>query len=29
MGGMDWTHLAHNRDKWRAAVNMITNLLGP
>jgi hypothetical protein len=24
--GMDWIHLAQDRDKWQALVNMIMNL---
>jgi hypothetical protein len=28
-GGMDWIELAHNRDRWRALVNAIMNLLVP
>jgi hypothetical protein len=28
-GGMDWIDLAHERDKWRALVNMGMNLLVP
>jgi hypothetical protein len=24
--GMDWMHLAEDRDKWRAVVNILTNL---
>jgi hypothetical protein len=24
-GGMDWIHLTHNRDKWRALVNTVMN----
>jgi hypothetical protein len=24
--GMDWIHLAHNTDQWRALVNMVMNL---
>jgi hypothetical protein len=23
---MDWTDMAHNRDQWRALVNMVMNL---
>jgi hypothetical protein len=26
-GGMDWIDLAEDRDKWRALVNTIMNLL--
>jgi hypothetical protein len=29
MGGMDWIHLAQDRDQWRALVNMIMNLCVP
>jgi hypothetical protein len=28
-GGMDWIHLAQNRDQWRALVNTAMNLLVP
>jgi hypothetical protein len=24
--GMDWIDLAHDRDQWRALVNMVMNL---
>jgi hypothetical protein len=27
--GVDWIHLAHDRDRWRALVNTIMNLLVP
>jgi hypothetical protein len=28
-GGMDWIDLAHDRDQWRALVNMVMNLWVP
>jgi hypothetical protein len=28
-GGMDWTRLVHDRDRWRALVNAVMNLLIP
>jgi hypothetical protein len=27
--GMDWIHLAQDRDQWRALVNTVMNLLVP
>jgi hypothetical protein len=27
--GVDWIHLAQDRDLWRALVNTITNLVVP
>jgi hypothetical protein len=27
--GMDWIDLAHDRDRWRALVNAVTNLQVP
>jgi hypothetical protein len=27
--GMDWIDLAHDRDQWRALVNMVMNLRIP
>jgi hypothetical protein len=27
--GMDWIHLAQNRDQWGALVNTVTNLRVP
>jgi hypothetical protein len=28
-GGMEWIHLAQDRDQWRALVNTVMNLLIP
>jgi hypothetical protein len=28
-GDVDWIHLAQNRDRWRALVNMVMNLWVP
>jgi hypothetical protein len=29
MGGMDWIHLAQDKDQWRAPVNTVNNLCAP
>jgi hypothetical protein len=28
-GGVDWIHLAQNRDRWKALVNMVMNFRVP
>jgi hypothetical protein len=28
-GGMDWNDLVHDRDQWRALVNMVMHLWVP
>jgi hypothetical protein len=28
-GGMDWIHLAQDRDQWQALVNIVMNLQVP
>jgi hypothetical protein len=28
-GGMDWTHVAQDRDRWRALVSTVMNLSVP
>jgi hypothetical protein len=27
--GVDWIHLTHDRDQWRAFLNTVTNLRVP
>ena len=29
MGGMDWIEVAHDKDRWRAVVNVVMNLWVP
>jgi hypothetical protein len=29
MGGMDWIDMAGDRERWRAVVNAVMNLLVP
>jgi hypothetical protein len=29
MGGMDWIDMAQDRDRWRAVVSAVMNLLFP
>jgi hypothetical protein len=29
LGDVDWIHLAQDRDRWRAHVNMVMNLRVP
>jgi hypothetical protein len=29
MGGMDWIDMAQDRDRWRAVVSAVMNLLVP
>jgi len=28
-GGVDWTHLAQDRDQWQTVVNTVMNLMFP
>jgi hypothetical protein len=28
-GGMDWIHLAEDKDQWQALVNTVMNILVP
>jgi hypothetical protein len=28
-GGMDWIHMAQDKDQWRALVNMVVNFQVP
>jgi len=28
-GGMDWTELAQNRERWQALINVVMNLQVP
>jgi hypothetical protein len=29
VGGLEWIHLAHDRDRWHAVVNAVMNLRVP
>jgi hypothetical protein len=29
LGGMDWIHVAQDRDQWRVLVNMVVNIWVP
>jgi len=29
VGGMDWIEVAHDKDRWRAVVNVVMNLWVP